>query len=201
MKARVIVPQKPLALAKGRLAAALDPRTRAALSLTLLRRVCVTLRAAADVEGLVVMTLDPDIRARASAWGVRTIPDPAPGLNHALAEALVSLSNRSHGLLVVAGDLPFLRPADIAALLSARTRRGIGLAPSKDGAGTNALLLPPGILLRPAFGRGSLAAHRRQALSLGLTVTEIARPGLAFDLDTPADLAAYLAAGGSTRGG
>ncbi|HEX4835965.1 MAG TPA: hypothetical protein VFW01_06485, partial [bacterium] len=60
----MIVPQKPLALAKGRLAAVLDPRTRAALSLTLLRGVCVTLRAAADVEGLVVMTLDPDIRAR-----------------------------------------------------------------------------------------------------------------------------------------
>ncbi|HEX4836773.1 MAG TPA: 2-phospho-L-lactate guanylyltransferase [bacterium] len=201
MKARVIVPQKPLALAKGRLAAVLDPRTRATLSLTLLRGVCVTLRAAADVEGLVVMTLDPDIRARVAAWGVRTITDPAPGLNHALAEALVSFSTRSHGLLVLAGDLPFLRPADIAALLSARTPRGIGLAPSKDGAGTNALLLPPGILLRPAFGRGSLVAHRRQALALGLTVTEIARPGLAFDLDTPADFAAYLVAEGSTRGG
>lgn len=201
MKARVIVPQKPLTLAKGRLASVLDPRTRAALSLSLLRRVCGTLRAAQDVEGLVVMTLDPDIRVRASAWGVRTIPDPAPGLNHALAEALVSLSNGSHGLLVVAGDLPFLRPADIAALFSARPPRGIGLAPSKDGAGTNALLLPPGIVLRPAFGRGSLAAHRRQALALGLTVTEIARPGLAFDLDTPADFAAYLAAEGSTRGG
>ncbi|HEX4836775.1 MAG TPA: hypothetical protein VFW01_10595 [bacterium] len=56
-------------------------------------------------------------------------------------------------------------------------------------------------MLRPAFGRGSLAAHRRQALALGLTVTEVSRPGLAFDLDTPADFAAYLVAEGSTRGG
>jgi 2-phospho-L-lactate/phosphoenolpyruvate guanylyltransferase len=185
-----------LALAKGRLAAVLGPRSRAALGLALLRRVCATLRAVADVEDVVVMTPDHDVRARAAEWGVRAIADPAPGLNPALAGALLSLSDRSHALLVVAGDLPFLQPADVAALLVASTRRGLGLAPSRDGIGTNALALPPGILIHPAFGRGSLAAHRRQAQALGLTVAEIARPGLAFDLDTPEDFAAYLTAGG-----
>ena len=173
----------------------LGPRSRAALSLALLEHVCTILRAA-DVEDVVVMTPDPDVRARAAAWGVRAIPDPVPGLNPALTGALVPLMGWSHGLLIVAGDLPFLEVADIVALLGASTRRALGIAPSKDGTGTNALALPPGILIQPAFGRGSLAAHRRQALALGLAVTEIARPGLAFDLDTPVDLAAYLTAGG-----
>ncbi len=195
MRARAIIPQKPIALAKGRLAAVLGPKSRAALSLALLQHVCATLRTAADVEDVVVMTPDQDVRARVAAWGVRAIPDPAPGLNPALTEALVPMVGWSHGLLIVAGDLPFLEVADIVALLGASTRQALGIAPSKDGTGTNALALPPGILIRPAFGRGSFAAHRRQAHALGLRVTEIARPGLAFDLDTPVDLAAYLTAG------
>ncbi len=194
MRARAIVPQKPLVLAKGRLAGALGPRARATLSLALLQTVCATLRAA-GVEDVVVMTPDHDVRARAAAWGVRAIPDPAPGLNPALAGALVPMVRWSHGVLIVAGDLPFLQPADVVALLGASTRRGVGIAPSKDGTGTNALALAPGIVISPAFGRGSFAAHRRQALVLGLAVAEIVRPGLAFDLDTPVDLAAYLAAG------
>jgi 2-phospho-L-lactate/phosphoenolpyruvate guanylyltransferase len=193
---RAIVPQKPLALAKGRLAAVLAPRPRAALGLALLWRVCATLRAVADVEDVTVMTVDPDVRARAAGWGVRAIPDPASGLNAALAGALVSLSTGSCGILVMAGDLPFLQPADVVALLRAVPRRGLGLAPSKDRLGTNALVLPPGILIRPAFGRGSLAAHREQALDRGLAAAEVARPGLAFDLDTPADYAVYVTAGG-----
>lgn len=156
---------------------------------------CATLLAVVDVESVTVMTSDPDVRARAAGWGVRAIPDPAAGLNAALAGALVSLSSGSHGILVIAGDLPFLQPADVVALLHAVPRRGLGLAPSKDGAGTNALVLPPGINIRPAFGRGSLAAHRAQAIARGLMAAEVARPGLAFDLDTPSDYAAYVAAG------
>lgn len=194
MRARAIVPQKPLVLAKGRLAAALGARSRAALSLALLQHICATLRASPDVEDVVVMTPDHDVRARAAAWGVRAILDPAPGLNPALAGALVPMTGWSHGILIVAGDLPFLEVADVVALLGASTRRALAIAPSRDGTGTNALALPPGVLISPAFGRGSFATHRRQALALGLAVAEIARSGWAFDLDTPADLAAYLTA-------
>lgn len=193
---RAIVPQKRLILAKGRLAGVLAPRQRAGLGLALLRRVCATLRAVRDVEDVTVMTSDPDVRIRAAGWGVRAVPDPAAGLNAALAQTLVPLSGWSHGILVIAGDLPFLQPADVVALLRAVPLRGLGLAPSKDGLGTNALVLPPGVLIRPAFGRGSLAAHRGQAVTLGLTASEVARPGLAFDLDTPADYTAYLTSGG-----
>ncbi|HKV70030.1 MAG TPA: hypothetical protein VJN62_02225, partial [Gemmatimonadales bacterium] len=64
------------------------------------------------------------------------------------------------------------------------------LAPSRDESGTNALLLPPGVVIHPAYGLGSRRAHRSIARRLGLRVVEVHRPGLAFDLDTPADLAA-----------
>jgi len=46
------------------------------------------------------------------------------------------------------------------------------------------------IASRPAFGVGSRAKHHRLAQTLRLRVTEVCRPGLAFDLDTPCDVAA-----------
>lgn len=195
MKVRAIVPQKPLILAKGRLAPVRSPGERAELSFRLLKVVCVTLKAVADVETLVVMTPDPRVQACISAWGVRAMPDPRPDLNGALAEVFAALAGRSHGILVVAGDLPFVRPADIVALLGAVTVRTLVLAPSKDGMGTNAMVVPPGVPMQPAYGEGSLAAHRRTARALGLRVVEVTRPGLAFDIDRPADLAALQSGG------
>jgi 2-phospho-L-lactate guanylyltransferase len=95
----------------------------------------------------------------------------------------------------VAADLPFLRPADIVALLAAGRARSLVLAPSKDG-GTNAMLVPPGFTFRPAYGTGSLAAHRRRSRALGLETVEVRRPGLAVDVDTEADLLSVRALGG-----
>jgi 2-phospho-L-lactate/phosphoenolpyruvate guanylyltransferase len=101
-----------------------------------------------------------------------------------------TLAIHSRAILIVSADLPLLQPADAAAMLAAGEARRVVLAPSRDAAGTNALLLPPATLFRPAFGRGSRAAHRARARACGLRVVEVCRPGLAFDLDTPADLTA-----------
>jgi hypothetical protein len=54
--------------------------------------------------------------------------------------------------------------------------------------------------LAPRFGTGSRARHRRLAVARGRAALECMRPELAFDLDTPEDLArwpraAWLAAG------
>jgi len=194
VRVRAIVPQKPLPDAKSRLASVLSAPARATLSLALVRTVCATLRAVPGVEDTIIMTPDPGIQAQAAAWGVRAILDPHPELNTALAEACLRLAGSSHGILVVAADLPFLRPADIIALLAAGRARSLALAPSKDG-GTNAMLVPPGVTFRPAYGPGSLAAHRRRSRALGLGIVEVQQPGLAFDVDTEADLLSVRGAG------
>ncbi len=190
MRACAIVPQKPLAVAKSRLGTVLPAGARATLSLALLKAVCTALHATRGVEVVVVMTPDPEVQAFAAACGVGAVPDPAPGLNEALAEVFRTLPTHSHAILVVSADLPLLQPADIEAIFAAGDRRTLVLAPSKDRVGTNALLLPPAIAFRPAFGPGSFAVHRHRARALGLRIAEVHRPGLAFDLDTPADLAA-----------
>ncbi len=194
MSIGAIVLQKPLALAKSRLKQVLPAGARASLSLALLEKVCTALRASMGIETVVVMTPDPVIAAFAAARGVRAIPDPAPDLNAALAEVFRHLSGCSRGILVISADLPLLQPADIAALVAAADPRTLVVAPSKDTIGTNALLLPSTAAFRPAFGQASLAAHRHRAEALGLRALLLRRPGLAFDLDTPADLAAWRSA-------
>jgi len=183
-----VVPQKSLAIAKGRLSDALSRAERAQLSLGLLQSVCRALGAVESVEGVIVMTPDPDVQRHAARWGVRATFDARPDLNGALAALFAGLAGPEHALLVVAADLPMLRPSDVAALIARGAQRSIVLAPSKDGTGTNALLLPPGVAMPPAYGPGSFFAHRDRARRLGLGVVEIRRPGLGFDVDTPADL-------------
>jgi 2-phospho-L-lactate guanylyltransferase len=185
-----IVPQKPLAAAKGRLRSVLHAPARAALSLQLLKTVCTVLKAVAGIDSITVMTPDPLVRTYAAAWGVRTMPDPYPELNAGLAGVFTALSSKAHGILVIAADLPMIQPADVIALLAKGGPGTLVLGPSKDGMGTNALLIPPGVPINPAYGDRSLAAHRDRARLAGLRVIEVRRPGLAFDLDSPADLAA-----------
>ncbi len=192
MRISVVVPQKPLALAKGRLAPALGPSARATLSLTLLRRVCAVLRSVPAAEDLTIMTPDPVVRSHAAGWGVASRADRGADFNDALAEAIAgaACARRRHGILVIAGDLPWLCAADVTAMLGAADLDTLVLAPSKDGTGTNALLVPPGVRFRPAYGEGSRATHRDRARARGLGVVEVHRPGLAFDVDTPDDFVA-----------
>ncbi|MHB8733341.1 MAG: 2-phospho-L-lactate guanylyltransferase [bacterium] len=187
MRARALVPQKALSGAKSRLEGVLSAAERVALSLALLRNVCAALRATPNVEGIVVMTPDPVVRAQAAAWGMSVLVDPRPGLNAALGQVVRDGAGDA-ALLVVAADLPLLKPDDVVALLGAASPGRLVLAPSKEGTGTNAVAIPSGTAFQPAYGAGSLIAHRRGARALGLDVVEVRRPGLAFDVDTEADL-------------
>jgi 2-phospho-L-lactate/phosphoenolpyruvate guanylyltransferase len=187
MNARAIVPQKALSTAKSRLGASLGPKQRIELSLALLRIVCGALRAAPGIERVTVMTPDPAVGGRVGAWGVAVVPDPGPGLNAALAR-MITRVGRSAACLIIAGDLPLLSAADVASLLAAGGSRTLVLAPSKEGTGTNAVLIPAGMPFRPAYGPGSLRRHRLGAQLLGYEAVEVRRPGLTFDVDGAADL-------------
>jgi len=103
--------------------------------------------------------------------------------------------------LVLTADLPLARPEDLDAIVAAAPPGpGAVLAPSRDGTGTNALLLVPPGAVPPRLGPGSLARHLAEAARAGLAAVLLERPGLALDVDTPADLAALRAAepGGAT---
>jgi 2-phospho-L-lactate guanylyltransferase len=102
------------------------------------------------------------------------LADGAGGQGKAVAEALRGVTGR---IAVLNADLPCARPADVEALLAAAP----ALVAAADGT-TNALALADAGDFRPLYGPGSAARFA----ALGLVPLEL--PGLADDVDTPADL-------------
>jgi 2-phospho-L-lactate guanylyltransferase len=199
-----VVPVKPLAAALGRLAGVLGPEERRALQAAMLADLLAACRAAPALAGTLVVTADPAAGALARAGGARVVAEPEgpAGMNAAVRRGLAAVAELgAPAALVLTADLPLARPEDLDAVVAAAPPGpGAVLAPSRDGTGTNALLLAPPGALPPRLGPGSLARHLAEAARAGLAAVLLERPGLALDVDTPADLAALRAAepGGAT---
>jgi 2-phospho-L-lactate/phosphoenolpyruvate guanylyltransferase len=192
---RIIVPHRGLAAAKTRLAPVLDDAEREALARRLLERV---LRVAHEACGdVVVITPSEALQTQVSAAGARLVVQRGMGLNAGLDQARrEAVADGIGSLLVLHGDLPNLGADDIAALLAAVPQpEGVAIAPDRTGSGTNALALRPPDAIGFRFGVGSFAAHRDEAEAAGVALAEVHRPGLAFDLDTPEDLARWIERG------
>jgi 2-phospho-L-lactate guanylyltransferase len=178
--AHVLVPLKTRD-PKSRLAAALSADERAELMRTLLERVVGAVRDA-GVERVTVVGAEP-------VDGVDVWPDRGLAWNDALAAASAEVV-RASLVAIVSADLPFLRGDEVEELLAATPERGLAIARALDG-GTNAVAMRPPGLVHTRFGEpGSAAVHA----SLGVPAVVLDLPGLAFDVDTPADLARMQAA-------
>ena len=174
-----VVPMKSMDLAKSRLAAVLDSAGRHALARQMLDHVLGTLREA-GLEQVRVASGDEgngDLNADVTA------------------AARLAQEGGTTDLLLVMADLPFLSAADVGALLKAGRQspheRVVVIAEAKDG-GTNALLLRPPTVMEFAFAthQPSARSHAERARRAGIEPVIVRRPGLARDIDTPADLAA-----------
>jgi 2-phospho-L-lactate guanylyltransferase len=190
---RIIVPHRGLEHAKTRLAAVLDPDQRADLAERLLRHVLeVAVEAGSEV---VVISPDPALEPLVSGAGARLSVQRGVGLNAGLTQARAeAVAEGVTVLAVLHGDLPALTGPDVVALLAGVADPGprVAIAPDAAEAGTNGLALSPPDVIGFAFGAGSLEAHKRAAKRAGAWITLVRRPGLAFDIDTPADLTAWL---------
>jgi 2-phospho-L-lactate guanylyltransferase len=174
--AHVLVPLKPLDQAKSRLAAVLSPHERAELMRSLLDRVVDTVHEA-GVERVTVVTNAP-------VDGHEVWEDRGLAWNEALAAAIAEVV-RAPLVAVISADLPRLRPDEVEELIEATPARGIAIARALDG-GTNAVSMrPPGLVVTRFGEPASAAVHA----SLGVEHVVVDLPGLAFDVDTPEDLA------------
>jgi len=186
----VLVPVKSFDLAKGRLSDRLDPGDRHRLA----RRLAVgVIEAARPLPTYVVC--DSDLVADwAGEIGIGVLEVTATGLNPAITEAAVMAASMGHNRIIVShADLPLAE--DLTWLDREPFDRGVVVVTDRHGTGTNVLALP--LNLDPPFvfryGPGSAELHRNEAERLGLTVRIVHDERLGWDLDTPDDLAAWLA--------
>jgi 2-phospho-L-lactate/phosphoenolpyruvate guanylyltransferase len=192
---RIIVPHRGLAAAKTRLAQVLDDADREALALRLLERVLGVARAACS--DVVVITPSTALDRVVAGSGATLVVQLGMGLNAGLDQARdAARSDGIQTLAILHGDLPNLTAEDVAALLQPiADEAGVAIGPDRAGVGTNGLALRPIDAIPFRFGPGSFAAHREEAQRAGLPLAIVERPGLAFDLDTPADLARWIELG------
>lgn len=182
-----LIPAKPYAESKSRLAVVLSPAERETLSRWLLAH---TLRLALRIVGqVVVVSRDRSLLADARAQGAWGLLEGTPGLNPALTQAArFAQAHSADGLLVLPTDLPRLATRDLEALLAlGQDSPAVVAAPCRHGTGTNALLVRPPGLIPFAFGPDSYAAHCQAARAAGVEPVIYRAESIAFDLDTPAD--------------
>lgn len=197
-----IVPAKPFAAAKGRLAWLLSDAERAELARVMLDDVLRALLNSHSLAGTSVVTSDPDVAAAACRAGAEVLPEPGgEGLLHALAHAAGVLAAARHGgMLVVPSDVPLIRRADVDAIAAehAGDRCATLVAASRDG-GTNALACSPPQALPLCYGKNSFRRHHGAAMACGLATKVLAMPRVALDIDEPEDLLAFIEQPAATR--
>jgi 2-phospho-L-lactate/phosphoenolpyruvate guanylyltransferase len=186
---------KSFGAAKQRLSGLLGQGARQALAQAMFSDVLASLRHVPGIDAVAVVTADRVAEDAALGNGVRVLRDTAQagqspaaaiGIDHALAGGF-------DRVLLVPGDTPMLAADEIAALLRDAERDGLAVVvvPDRHGTGTNALLLSPPDAIEPSFGPASLERHMTLAAALPHARVDV--PSLAFDVDTPDDLAALAA--------
>ncbi|MFF5441865.1 2-phospho-L-lactate guanylyltransferase [Streptomyces achromogenes] len=195
MQWTLVIPLKPLARAKSRLADTAGDGVRPGLALAFAQDTVVAALACAEVPDVAVVTDDELAGRELAALGARIVPDvPGGGLNAALAHGAAAVRRHRPGAAVAAlnADLPALRPAELSRVLAAAAEFPRAFLPDAAEVGTTLLAAAGGRELRPAFGVDSRARHRVSGAA------ELAPAGVDSvrqDVDTGADLRAALALG------
>lgn len=183
----VIIPVKRLEAAKSRLRPELANVPELALAFAM--DTVAAAVAASNVAEVIVVTSDARVLASMKPLGVTVVDDPGPNLNAAIA---AGIERASGCIAVITGDLPALRPADLAVALALAEAADRAMVADHSGTGTTLIAAMNASLLHPQFGRASRDLHEKS----GHTVLDIPIDSpLRWDVDTADDLAAALRLG------
>jgi 2-phospho-L-lactate guanylyltransferase len=194
----LVVPLKPLARAKSRLAdatGALRPELAMAFAQD-------TVAAALDcpsVARVLVVSDDAVAGAALAVLGAELLPDlPRAGLNAALAHGAEEARDRfgAGRVAALSADLPALRPAELDRVLRAAAGQRRAFLADAQGIGTTLLAAADGVPLGPGFEGGSRLRHARSGAH-ELTLPDV--PSVRRDVDTLDDLREALALGTGPR--
>jgi 2-phospho-L-lactate/phosphoenolpyruvate guanylyltransferase len=201
MKVSALIPVKGFRNAKQRLSPLLDGGDREVLAEVMFRDVLKQVLKARGLVETYVVTGDSNVAEIAMSLGAQVIREKAEkGETEAVDFARNQLKQlRREAVLIIPGDMPLLRSADIEEVLT-QIPEGAGspfalLVPSHDRMGTNALLLAPPDIIKLRFGYDSFSYHMNQVSAQGLPLRFIENERLALDIDEPKDLERFLSFG------
>jgi 2-phospho-L-lactate guanylyltransferase len=186
-----IIPVKPLANAKSRLAPVLAPAQRQQLSEQMFRHVLGVASQTPQLAGTLVISRDTKALAIARDYGVRTVQESGqPELNTALMRATSLIASwRGGGVLILPADLPLVTSQDLSAMIHmARDVYSLVIATDRDEDGTNAMLVRPPGMIAYAYGVGSYTRHIERAKAAGAKIHVCRSDRLMLDIDLPEDL-------------
>jgi 2-phospho-L-lactate guanylyltransferase len=196
MQPLIVIPCKSFAAGKSRLATVLAPERRDRLCRNFLVN---TVRLAIDLvttRCIHVVSSDSEVAALASELGVRCEGEADTDLNSALTCSIAGILARernaaSRDILILPIDLVRSSPAAITPVIAAQADAVI--VPDRLEQGTNLLRLPGDAALKFRFqyGDDSFSRHLSEAEGLGLKTEILRDPSLCFDVDNPADYAAW----------
>jgi 2-phospho-L-lactate guanylyltransferase len=189
-----VLPVKRLDRAKNRLRAHFSDADRADIARALLEdalRLCNE----SDFLHWWIVSDDETVIDDARRRGFDAIQDSGEGLNAALRHAAeIIAAHGASSMTVVPADVPLAFKGDLVDLLDTGATSDIVVVPSRSDGGTNALYLSPPNVIEPQFGPGSLKAHVELAERRRLRCSILNLPRLELDIDTIADIDAFLAA-------
>ena len=202
----ILVPVKNTSSAKQRLAAILDQPSRTALAQAMLHDVLTTLynwpaRREKNSPAVAVVTSDPYAVKLAAEYDFEVIPDPEnPGETGAIELATrICVERGANSTLVIPADIPLIQAGELDEILQHAPAEGSVLVPAADGRGTNAALRRPANLFPLRFGNDSFKPHHAAAQATGKPCVVLHLPGIAVDVDNPADLQQLISLPGETR--
>lgn len=189
----MVVPVKPSARAKSRLDVEGVGRADLARAIAL---DTLTAASVCELVAQVVVVTDDATLAREAAMipALRFVPEgEAGGLDAAVAVGVAAIDPDGRmPRAALLGDLPALRPDDLAEALRAAASVDRAVVPDAEGTGSTLVTARAGVAWETSFGDGSFARH----VALGCEALPIADAStLRRDVDTAAQLTAAAALG------
>jgi 2-phospho-L-lactate guanylyltransferase len=190
-----VVPVKETESAKQRLALLLTPAQRRDLAMAMVEDVLDVLASVTTLAGIVVVTLDAGATRLAQRIGARVLTDGAHAGHTGAVTAGARLLAREGraGMITLPADIPRITTDEVAAVLAAhRPAPSFTIVPAHDDRGSNAVVCSPPATVPLRFGDDSFFPHLDATRKRGIEPTVLRLPGIAMDIDHPADLAAFL---------
>lgn len=193
MSAFVIVPIKELTVAKSRLSPILADEERKEFCLKMLEDVLAAVKPVEQVRQTVVTSRDPSALQVAKDFDAAPLKEREASLNQAVSKAIGWCVGRgSKCVLILPADIPLVAPTDLSRILYLGRNAQMVISPSRDGGGTNALLLAPPNVCPTRYGPRSFQRHMGEALRRKIGIHLLRAPRIALDIDTVEDLSYFL---------